>query len=49
LRIKLRGKPLPLEDKQKMLRFLVQKGFTYDESHEAIRIYMEDSNDNFNE
>lgn len=49
LKAKLRGKPLLAEDKQKILRFLVQKGFTYDESHEAIRIYMEDLDDSFNE
>lgn len=47
LKIKLRCKPLLKEDEQKMLRFLAQKGFSYDEAHEAIRVYMEEF-DGFN-
>ena len=43
LRLKLRNKPLQPDDIQKMLRFLAQKGFSYDEAHEAIRIYTEET------
>ena len=45
LKIKLRNKRIITEDKQKLLRFLAQKGFAYDEAHDAIRIYMEEFND----
>ena len=40
---------MSVEDKQKLMRFLIQKGFTYDESHEAIRRYMEDTDGGFDE
>lgn len=49
LKIKLRNKPVRAEDKQKMLRFLAQKGFAYDEAYDAIRIYMEEFNDIYDE
>lgn len=42
LKLKLRNKSVDSEEKQKLLRFLAQKGFAYDEAHEAIRRYMEE-------
>lgn len=42
LKTKLRGRRYEKDDIPKLLRFLAQKGFTFDESQSALRTYMED-------
>ncbi len=45
LRIKLRGNTLSEEDKPKLMRFLAQRGFTFDQSRKAIDRYSEEMNE----
>ena len=49
LRIKFRNQTIGVDEKQKALRFLAQKGFAYDDAYDAIRTYMEELNGTYDE
>ena len=49
LKTKLRCKPVQSEDVPKLLRFLAQKGFSYDDAKQALSKYMEDINTLYDE
>ena len=49
LKTKLRSTPFKDEDIPKLLRFLAQKGFCYDDAKQALNKYMEDLNTLYDE